>query len=173
MTPHNADEFEEPKLVTVEPGEVVLRAEHISAETDPIYETPKQPQAIRPVGIILSAIAAALVIGITVSRQLLRPQYFGRTATAMVTVAKTDVANLATALDAFEIDMGRYPTASEGLNALVVNPSSSSNWNGPYVKAVPLDPWNRPYVYTINGSRSVGVASAGADGLPGTGDDIR
>lgn len=68
--------------------------------------------------------------------------------------AKEDVVNvqiqaLETSLDLFDLDVGRYPTDQEGLNALVQKPAGIDRWNGPYVtKATSLiDPWARPYVY--------------------------
>lgn len=68
--------------------------------------------------------------------------------------AKEDVVNvqiqaLETSLDLFDLDIGRYPTDQEGLNALVQRPAGLGRWNGPYVtKANSLiDPWGRPYVY--------------------------
>ena len=68
--------------------------------------------------------------------------------------AKEDVVNvqiqaLETSLDLFDLDLGRYPTDQEGLNALVQKPAGIDRWNGPYVaKATSLvDPWGRPYVY--------------------------
>ena len=68
--------------------------------------------------------------------------------------AKEDVVNvqiqaLETSLDLFDLDMGRYPSDQEGLNALVQKPAGIDRWNGPYVtKATSLiDPWGRSYVY--------------------------
>ena len=94
---------------------------------------------------------------------------------ARMTAAKTDVANMETALDAFEIDTGRYPKQSEGLAALVLAPPGSSNWRGPYVRLVPNDPWGRPYTYTVPGKKhptGYDLLSAGPDGKVGTADDI-
>ena len=55
--------------------------------------------------------------------------------------AARDVVNLSMALDSFYRDTGRYPTAYEGLYALVVPPPAASGWRGPYLKRVPTDPW--------------------------------
>jgi hypothetical protein len=41
----------------------------------------------------------------------------------------------AQALDQFRLDTGRYPTTSEGLNALVSNPGIPG-WDGPYLKSI-------------------------------------
>jgi len=90
---------------------------------------------------------------------------------ARLAAAEIDVAAMEAALDAFKIDVGRYPTSAEGLLALLVPPPGASAWKGPYVRPSMLtDPWGNPYRYaTANGQ----IASAGVDGNFGTGDDIR
>ena len=59
---------------------------------------------------------------------------------AAIIAAKTDITNLETALDAFEIDTGRYPTSAEGLAALGAPPAGIIGWHGPYIRALPNDP---------------------------------
>ncbi|MES6459362.1 type II secretion system protein GspG, partial [Cutibacterium acnes] len=67
----------------------------------------------------------------------------------------------------FKLDVGRYPTTDEGLDALVKAPSGVRGWNGPYVKGdIPLDPWGRPYRYTLQNGK-LEIVSLGADGAPG------
>src|SRR5688572_5415958 len=67
---------------------------------------------------------------------------------ARQTQAKSQIAAFESNLDLFRLDVGRYPTTEEGLEALRVKPSGVEGWDGPYLtKEVPLDPWNRPYVY--------------------------
>jgi general secretion pathway protein G len=83
--------------------------------------------------------------------------------------------SLQTALDAFEVDTGRYPTSQEGLKALTASPAGLANWHGPYMKELPKDPWGRPYVYRNPGTHnrdSFDLISRGADGKPGTADDV-
>ena len=77
-------------------------------------------------------------------------KYLGR---AKVSTAQIQIDGLKTALDMFLVDVGRYPTQQEGLEALVQNPGTMANWHGPYVKAtgVPVDPWGQPYQYRIPG----------------------
>jgi general secretion pathway protein G len=77
-------------------------------------------------------------------------KYLGR---AKVDTARIQMHDLSTALDLFLVDVGRYPTQQEGLQALVQNPGTLANWHGPYVKAntVPLDPWGQPYQYRFPG----------------------
>jgi general secretion pathway protein G len=86
-------------------------------------------------------------------------------------VAVVQVEGLKSALDFFRLDVGRYPTAEEGLNALVAAPPNQPRWNGPYLKSrqVPFDPWGRPYIYRVPGRAGQGydLATLGADGIEG------
>jgi general secretion pathway protein G len=81
------------------------------------------------------------------------PQVLKYLARAKVDTARIQMNGLSTALDLFLVDIGRYPTQQEGLEALVANPGQLANWHGPYVKAttVPLDPWGHPYQYRFPG----------------------
>ncbi len=84
-------------------------------------------------------------------------------------IAQTQISELENALDQFKMDVGRYPTTSEGLNALVTNPGVEG-WDGSYLKKgiVPKDPWNRPYHYQSPGNHGdYDLFSYGADGQPG------
>jgi general secretion pathway protein G len=85
--------------------------------------------------------------------------------------AKADEATLASELDAFYLDCGRYPTNEEGLNALVVPPPDLAiKWKGPYGKGViPVDPWGNQYVYQKPGAKggNLSITSYGSDGKPG------
>ena len=115
--------------------------------------------------VILAALAAVVV-----------PRFTKRSEQARITAAKTDVANLEVALDAFEVDTGRYPSGDEGLKALLEVPGNITGWNGPYLKrAVPNDPWGNPYVYACPGQHNASgydLHSFGPDGQDGTEDDI-
>jgi general secretion pathway protein G len=75
------------------------------------------------------------------------------------------------ALDNYRLNVGQYPTSSQGLDALVNRPSDvpAENWGGPYLKkSVPLDPWHHPYVYRMPGSKSeFEIISYGKAGQPG------
>jgi len=95
---------------------------------------------------------------------------------ARITAAHIDIANLEVALDAFEIDTGRYPTSSEGLGALVQEPNNVTNWRGPYIKrGNPTDPWGNAYIYKQPGQYNqygYDIYSYGPDGQQGGDDDI-
>jgi len=90
--------------------------------------------------------------------------------------ARTDLAMLERAIGAFQTDMDRIPTHTEGLNALVVQPREAEAWSGPYVKrGVPNDPWGNAYVYhraRPRGAKDYTVLSRGPDGIEGTSDDV-
>jgi general secretion pathway protein G len=97
-------------------------------------------------------------------------------AEARVAFARSDVSLLTTEVDSFEVDTGRYPTAAEGLGALVSRPAGTPAWRGPYLPALKTDPWGRPYVYHPGGPAAGGagcrVLSLGPDGKEGTSDDV-
>ena len=81
----------------------------------------------------------------------------GRRKVAMQKAAMADIASLDTALDMFEVDCGRYPTADEGFQALVAMPANlpEGSWQGPYVKrGLPKDPWGNGYVYVAPGQHN-------------------
>ncbi len=92
---------------------------------------------------------------------------------ARVAAARTQVESLATALEAYYIDCGNYPTTEQGFNALRKKPEttpSSDNWSGPYIyKNVPKDPWGYEYEYFTPGpdGSPYGIRSFGADGIEG------
>jgi general secretion pathway protein G len=104
------------------------------------------------------------------------PKFTRRSEQAKVTAAKTDISSLQVALDAFEVDCGRYPTNEEGLKAMVEQPGNAPDWHGPYIsRGVPKDPWGNPYVYRQPGQHNTqgyDLCSFGPDGQEGTADDI-
>lgn len=103
---------------------------------------------------VVIAIIAILagIVGINVFRSLDE---------ANVSNAKAQIKNFKTALVAYKIKHKKFPTTSEGLEAIApfLDPAR-----------VPLDPWNNPYVYTADGN-NYKIVSYGADGVPG-GDGI-
>ena len=129
----------------------------------------------RASGFSLIELLLVLVILITLAA-IVVPKFTKRTEQARVTAAHTDVANLEVALDAFEIDAGRFPADQEGLEALVAAPADLSAWRGPYIKrGVPKDPWGQPYRYRQPGQHNAegyDLYSFGPDGQEGGGDDI-
>ncbi len=101
---------------------------------------------------------------------LVAPRLMGRVGQAKVKSARAQMQLLATALDLYHLDVGRYPTEEEGLKALRDKPEGlASSWGGPYLdKDVPKDPWGRDYVYKCPGEHGpYDLFSYGADGQPG------
>lgn len=98
----------------------------------------------------------------------------GRSKEARVTRAQSDIrSSLSLALDMFEHDLGRYPTNSEGLGALMTDPGVT-NWKGPYLKSgLKPDPWGNNYVYQLDATTGQPIVrSNGPDGQAGTADDV-
>lgn len=130
----------------------------------------------RKSGFTLIELLLVLVILATLAA-IVTPKFAKRGQQAKITAAKTQISQLEVALDAFEIDCGRYPTTVEGLQALVTKPPSDSDgWNGPYLsKGVPLDPWGGEYIYRYPGQMNqdgYDLCSYGPDGRQGGDDDI-
>jgi hypothetical protein len=78
---------------------------------------------------------------------------------------------LAEALGRYHFHVGRYPTAEQGLAALVRDPGERK-WLGPYINHLRGDPWDTPFVYEPQAGTVPLVLSLGPDRLRGTGDDI-
>lgn len=104
---------------------------------------------------------------------LVGPTLYKRINPAKSSVASAQIENFMSALDAYFVDNGNFPTEQEGLAALRKQPSNLLTWNGPYLKKeIPLDPWGVPYIYRVPG-RNGGyeIVSYGADKAEGgTGD---
>jgi general secretion pathway protein G len=110
--------------------------------------------------VVLALIAAAVT-----------PQILGRFNTAQTRTAKLQANTLSAALDDFFIDVGRYPTPEEGVDALLAAPPGAGAWNGPYVRSerTLLDPWERKYVVSppAASNQPPFILSLGADGKEG------
>lgn len=114
--------------------------------------------------ILILATLAALIV----------PNVMKRVGEARAASVKSDEATLASALNQFRLDCDRYPTAEEGLNALVTAPAGlEGKAKEPYLTKTPVpnDPWGNPYVYQVTGSANASetftLASYGSDGQPG------
>lgn len=100
---------------------------------------------------------------------LVAPRVMGYFTTAKRETAEIQIRRLSTILEYYRLDTGRYPTAAEGLRALVERPAGAERWNGPYLEGgLPLDPWGHPYVYRAPADGApYEILSLGADGRPG------
>jgi general secretion pathway protein G len=119
---------------------------------------------------LVELIVVMVIIGMLAA--LVFPKLLPKVGKGKQSAAKAQIELLGQALDQVRLDTGRYPTTSEGLNALMVNPGIE-NWDGPYLKkAVPNDPWGRPYIYQSPGTHGdYDLSSLGADGALGGEDE--
>ncbi|GAB4519913.1 MAG: hypothetical protein Tsb0010_04190 [Parvularculaceae bacterium] len=120
-------------------------------------------------GVTLVELLVVLVIlGLLVG--VVGPRVIAYLGTAKSDTARVQIEQLAAALDLYLIDVGRYPTESEGLAALVEAPSALSSWNGPYLEdnEVPLDPWGNEFIYRVPGANApYTLGTLGADASEG------
>src|SRR5262245_32538752 len=95
----------------------------------------------RNAGITLIELLVVMVI-IAMFATLVGQRVFRNVDKARQTVAGQQISEFESVLDVYRLDVGRYPTTEEGLQALRVKPSGAENWDGPYLKKdVPNDPW--------------------------------
>lgn len=110
---------------------------------------------------LILAILAAMIV----------PRIIGRSEDAKVARAVSDLSTVRSMLDNFRIDVGRYPSTEEGLEALRSAPADASGWRGPYSqKPIGVDPWGNDYIYEWpgnDGDDSYILLSFGADGQEG------
>lgn len=140
------------------------------------FRESKSHSASNDRGYSLIEILVVLAI-MAVLASLVAPRLLGQVDRSKVTAAQAQISALKTALDTLRLDMGRYPTESEGLEFLVRSPSDpqlSAMWFGPYIEGeLPVDPWGRPYEYAPpavqDGTtrQAPAIISYGADGQPG------
>jgi general secretion pathway protein G len=116
---------------------------------------------------LLELLVVMVIIGLLAG--IVGPRYFGQVGKSETKVARAQLESFEQALDQFRLDVGRYPTTQEGLNALMVSPPDVTGWTGPYLKkAVPLDPWGHAFVYQQPGTHGdMDLFSYGKDGRPG------
>lgn len=115
-----------------------------------------------------------VIVIIALLSSLVAPKFFGKLDDAKVKTAYAQMQMLSTALDAFRLDVGRYPTTAEGLEILWVKESDLKNWNGAYLpKKVEEDSWGNPYNYKYPGSdnNEYDLFSYGEDGKEGGSDN--
>ncbi|WP_310269862.1 type II secretion system major pseudopilin GspG [Roseateles saccharophilus] len=126
----------------------------------------------RPSGFtLLEMLVVLTIIGLIAG--LVGPRLFKKVDQGRVTTATTQIKLLRGAVENLRLDIGRYPTAQEGLSLLnkaPTDPALAPRWRGPYLdEAVPLDPWSHPFQYTLPGrdGQPFALYSLGADGQPG------
>jgi general secretion pathway protein G len=120
---------------------------------------------------LIEILIVMVILGLLAA--LVGPKMFGKVGKSRQKAAKAQISLFETSLDTFRLDMGRYPTSDEGLEALRTKPADSEKWDGPYIpKKVPLDPWGNPYEYQFPGENGeYDLTSFGADGTAGGEDE--
>lgn len=117
---------------------------------------------------LIELMLVVIILGVLAA--MVMPRLVGRSEQARIAAAKADInANIALALDLFEMDAGYYP---EKLEDLSVNPGLEEAWKGPYLKKEPKDPWGNLYIYKKISADEYALSSAGPNGQEGDEDDI-
>ena len=114
---------------------------------------------------LVEMLVVITIIGIVMA--LVGPRVLGYLGESKVKAARIQIQSFSSALDLYYLDNGSYPSASEGLAALVQRPASAPAWNGPYLRtgSVPDDPWGHSYVYKVPGDHApYEIDSYGAGG---------
>jgi len=123
----------------------------------------------RQAGVTLIEMLVVVTI-IALFAALVAPTMFKQSDKARVTATRAQINNLKTALGAYKLDTGVFPTSEQGLQALRVAPPNVAQWAGPYLQTdVPSDPWGHQYIYKFPGDHGdePDIMSYGADGQPG------
>lgn len=126
---------------------------------------------------LIELMVVVVILGILAATII--PQFIGTTHDAKVSAAKSDIAELQSAVERFYINLDRYPTTEEGLEVLVQPPAEAGNkWHGPYIQRLRMDPWGNSYKYLCPGTHNVSSydiwsrSAGGVDGGTGNGTDI-
>ncbi len=128
----------------------------------------KRPYRSQPGGFTLIELLVVLVI-LGLLAGLVGPNVLNALGGAKTKTARVQIKEIEQALEMYKLDVGSYPSGSQGLDALVDRPGDADGWNGPYLKSgVPKDPWKQEYQYVYPGSRAdVDIFSLGQDGSEG------
>jgi general secretion pathway protein F len=162
-------EFEPLALNLVRVGEETGRLGDMMLELSNILRMQKQLSSrARKRGFTLIELLVVLAI-LTLLAGLVGPKVLNQLGGAKTKTAGVQIADIEKALELYKLDVGRYPTSQQGLDALVKQPAGVAGWAGPYLKGgVPNDPWNNPYRYTYPAANGdLEILSLGSDGTPG------
>lgn len=121
---------------------------------------------------LIELMIVVVILGLLAT--IVMPRILSRPEQARRTKAKIDIRNIESALALFKTDTGRFPTTSEGLEAMVSDPGIKGYSADGYLNKVPIDPWGNKYVYISPGvhNRDYDLESYGRDGEDGgTADD--
>jgi general secretion pathway protein G len=136
-----------------------------------------QPRRFQAAFTLIEIMVVVVILGVLAATII--PQFVGTTHDAKVSTAKSNIAELESALERFYVHMDRHPTSDEGLKVLVEAPTrDKEKWRGPYIKMLRADPWGNPFQYRKPGTHHAtgfDIWSRGgdnADGGEGEGADI-
>jgi general secretion pathway protein G len=113
---------------------------------------------------LLELLVVLAIMGLLAA--IIAPQVLKYLGSSRTQTAKVQIQNVVAALELYRLDVGRYPTQDEGLNAVLVAPPTAAGWNGPYLQrsAALTDPWGQPYLYRNPGKHGeIDVYSLGSD----------
>ena len=117
---------------------------------------------------LIEILVVLVLIGVVLG--IVGGNFIGKGEKAKADAAKIEISQIGQTLDLYKLEIGRYPTTQEGLQALIAAPAGVTNWNGPYWKrpTVPKDPWGNEYKYTSPAQNApYEIVSLGADGKEG------
>ena len=116
---------------------------------------------------LIELLIVMVILGLLAA--LVGPRLFGHVGKSERKAAKSQISLFETGLGLYRLDVGKFPTTEQGLQALREKPDGVESWDGPYLeKEVPLDPWGHPYVYEYPGKHGdYDIVSLGADGRYG------
>jgi len=116
---------------------------------------------------LIELLIVMIILGLLAA--LVGPRMFGKVGSSKQKSAKAQISLFETAIDTYRLEVGKFPTTEQGLQALRVCPDGVIKWDGPYLpKDVPLDPWGNPYTYKYPGEHGdYEIVSYGADGRAG------
>jgi general secretion pathway protein G len=118
---------------------------------------------------LIEILVVLVLIGVVLG--VVGGNFIGKGEKAKADAAKIEIGQIGQTLDLYKLEVGRYPSTQEGLQALISAPPGVSNWNGPYWKktTTPKDPWGNDYRYAAPGQNNAPyeISSYGADGREG------
>lgn len=121
---------------------------------------------------LIEMLIVMVILGLLAA--LVGPRMFGKVGKSRQKAAKAQISLFETAMDAYRLDVGRYPTTDMGMEALRTQPQDVGKWDGPYLpKDIPMDPWGNAYEYRSPSDHGdYEIISRGADGnVGGEGED--
>jgi len=136
-----------------------------------------RPPFVRRAFTFLEIMFVVVIIGILLA--IVGPRLAGKSKKAKIAAAKAQLRNIQVALSQYELHVGDFPDDSQGLKALIEQPSEidESEWDGPYLEggAIPKDPWGQEYQYKQPGehNKDYDLWSPGPDRQESTEDDIK